>query len=106
MSFPVEKRVDLSFLGSKWQGAEIILSGLTFKETRELSGQNFDADDPESTANNMNFVTEFLGKHFIGGKAWNGSELVDLTSKDIEDLPVEVVNKAVEALTGQVDPKS
>lgn len=104
MAFPVEKKVDLAFLGTQWAGAELTFSALTFKETRELAGQNL--DNPDKVAENMSFVTKFLGDHFLQGKAWNGTQLVDIKATELEDLPVEVVNKAVEALTGQVSPKS
>lgn len=108
MAFPVQKRVDLSFLGAEWQGAELVFSGLTFKETRELAGQDFSVDenDPTSANKSMTFVVKFLTDHFLSGKGYNGEGLVPIKKEDLEDLPVEAINKSVELVTGQVDPKS
>lgn len=105
MAFPVQKKIDLSFLGAEWTGAEINFRALTFKETRDLAGLNFDADNPDADKS-IEFVTKFLGDHFISGKAYNGEGLVPLTKDDLEELPVDVINKAVEVLAGQTDPKS
>lgn len=104
--FPVEKKLDLSFLGGNWTGAELVLSGLTFAQTKDLTDVNTDATGSEAAKANAEFVVKFLGDHFLRGKAWNGSTLVELTKDDLGDLPVEVVNKAVELLAGTPDPKS
>lgn len=103
--FPVEKRLDLGFLGGNWTGAELVLSGLTFAQTKDLTNVGVKDNQNEAEAN-AEFVIKFLGDHFLRGKAWNGSALVDLTAEDIGDLPVEVCNKAVELLAGTPDPKS
>ena|ERR1700756_2109968 len=106
MAFPVQKRIDLSFLGAEWSGAELVFRALTFKETRDLAGLNFDEEDPTAQEKSVEFVTKFLGDHFISGKAFNGDGLVPVTKDDLDELPVDVVNKAVEVLSGQTDPKS
>jgi hypothetical protein len=104
--FPIEKRLDLGFLGQGWQGAELVLSGLTFAETKEIANVGVDPDAPDANEKSTAFVSDFLGKHFLRGKAFNGTNLVDLTKEDLEELPIEVVNKAVELLSGNPDPKS
>lgn len=101
--FQVEKVLNLSFLGANWGTAELVFSGLTFAQAKELSKVDFDnSDNEESTA----FVESFLKEHFIRGKAWNGTQLVDITPDDLSELPVEVVNKAAELLVGTPNPKS
>lgn len=105
MAFPVEKRVDLSFLGAKWQGAELVFSGLSFKDTRELAHIS-DKVETNNVEQNYTFTTELLANHFISGKAWNGTAIVEINKDDIGDLPVDAVNKSVEVLAGQADPKS
>lgn len=104
--FPVQKVLNLGFLGKGWDtGAEIAFSGLTFGQTQELASVNLD-DSPEKAAETTKFILGFLEEHFLQGKAWNGTALVDLTEDDLKELPVEVINKAVELLAGAPNPKS
>jgi ribosomal protein L13E len=106
--FPVEKILSLAFLGKGWENAELVFSGLTFAQTRELASNVDISDTVSKDKNEKNFdiVVKFLTDHFIRGKAWNGTTTVDITKDDIVDLPVEVINKAVLLLSGQPDPKS
>lgn len=99
MAFVVKKTLKLDFLGDGWQDAYLEFSGLTFKESRGFSEKKFDENNPES-AENLEFVITLLKTHFLGGKGWNGSELVDITTDDLEDLPVDAISKSVEALVG------
>ena len=105
--YPVEKILKLDFLGDGWNtGAELVFSGLTFAQTKELAASVDDSDDSSKTEKNFDLVVKFTKDHFIRGKAWNGTTLVDITKDDLVDLPVEVMNSAVKLLSGQTDPKS
>jgi hypothetical protein len=101
MAFPVTKTLKLDYLGQGWEDAYLNLSGLSFKEMRIFAkmGAEFDKENPESDKN-LDLTVELIEDHFIGGKAWNGSELVDLKKEDIPDLPVEVLTRAIQLLAG------
>ena len=101
--FQVEKKLNLGFLGQNWEQAEIVFSGLTFTQAKELSKVDFENSDDEKSTN---FVESFIKEHFIRGTAWNGTQLVNLTADDLSELPVEVINKATEILVGTPNPKS
>jgi hypothetical protein len=103
MSFKVTKKLDLSDLGEGWQGAYLDLQGLSFREIRELTSLS----KPDSTTDdNFEAIEKLIQSHFISGKAWDGSNLVDVTKDNVLDLPLDVVaNKAVKLLAGTSDPK-
>ena len=104
--FPVEKTLKLDFLGAGWNtGAQLVFSGLTFAQTKELAA-SVDLDDANANEKNFELVVKFLTDHFIRGNAWNGTTLVNITSEELVDLPVEVINAAVKLLSGATDPKS
>ena len=104
-SFPVEKKLDLSYLGSDWQGAFVSFSALSFAETRQFAKSGLDADNPDNSKN-LDIVAELLEGHFLAGKAWDGQSLVDITASQVVDLPTEVITKAVQTLAGSTDPNS
>lgn len=101
MAFPVRKELKLDFLGAEWAGAYIAYRALTFKETRGFSNLELDNENANSEQN-MEAVLELLQGHFIEGKAYDGNQLVDLTVDDLENLPVDVIGKSVEALAGGI----
>jgi hypothetical protein len=51
-------------------------------------------------------VGDLLTKKFVNGKAWDGSAMVDLKPNDVLDLPMEAISKCIEAITGNLNPKS
>jgi hypothetical protein len=105
MAFVVKKKLSLDFLGDGWKDAYLEFSGLTFKESRGFTSQKFDEKNPDSDEN-LNFVINLLKEHFLTGKGYDGTDLIDIAKDDIEDLPPEAISKAVEALVGGPDPKS
>ena len=103
MAFTFTKKVDLSEFGEEWKDSYVVVRRLTFGETKDLAG--FDADSGD-TAKNVEFAVSLLQSHFVEGKAFNGTELVNLTADDVESLPIDIVNKVIEAVVGTPSPKS
>ena len=101
MAFPVTKELKLDYLGSEWAGAYIKFSALTFNDMREFAklGAKLDKDNPESEKN-LDLTVEMLDAHFQSGKAWNGTELVDLQKNDLVELPVDALTKGIQLLAG------
>ncbi len=104
MAFVVEKEVKLDDLGHGWEGASIFMNALSFRETEELASLSSDVDpqnpSAESNKSTYNAVSELLQRKFVRGRAYNGVELVELKASDVVDLPLEVVNNLVKALSG------
>ena len=101
MAFTFTTKVDLSEFGEEWKDSYITVRRLTFGESKDLADFN-----SEDTAKSIEFAVKLLDTHFVEGKVWNGSETVDLTKEDIENLPAEVPNKVLLAVLGTPDPKS
>ena len=106
MAFPVEKKLDLAYLGDSWAGAYLSFSVLSFRETRKFGELKVNTENPTSEDNDKNadFVITTLGDHFISGKAFNGEALIDVRKEDIPDLPMDVINKAIATLAGTPSP--
>lgn len=108
MAFPVEKKLELSYLGSGWDtGAYISFTALTFKEQEKLAtltGEDESSDNKPDPAQSAKEIKDILINHLVSGKAWNGSELVELTEDNIDDLPAEVVTRCIETIVGTPSP--
>lgn len=106
MGFTVKKKLDLSYLGEGWVGSTYLnFNGMTFAETREFAKLNMDAEDPNSEKN-LEVVMNLLKSHFVDGRGFDGTNVVDITADDLENLPTDVVTKSIELLAGSADPKS
>ena len=101
--FVAKKQLLLDFLGDGWKGAYLELAAATFNDTRAIAGLSKDETATDQTSAE---VIKFLQSHFIAGKAWDGKELVVLTADDLGELPVEAINKALEATIGTPSPNS
>jgi hypothetical protein len=105
MAFVVKKNFSLDFLGEGWQAAYINFSLPSLEESLQQaspSQEEIEADPKKYTLE----MVSFLEEHFIDGKGFNGSQLVDLEKEDIKRLPTSVFAKATQLLSGAVDPNS
>jgi hypothetical protein len=106
MGFTVKKKLDLSYLGDGWtQGTHLTFSGMTFAETRDFAKLNINTEDPNNEQN-LEVVMNLLKSHFVDGRGFDGTNVVDITADDLENLPTDVVTKSIELLAGNADPKS
>jgi hypothetical protein len=106
MAYTVEKKLSLSFLGGGWsEDTYLQFTGITFAETRELGKLNV-TNDGSASDESLDLVLGLLAKHYISGMGWNGSEVVKIPKEDLQELPSEVITKAIELLVGAPDPKS
>jgi hypothetical protein len=99
--FVVSKELKLDFLGDGWADAYIKFSSLSFNEMREFAkfGAKLDKENPGDDKN-LDATIELLEGHFLSGKAWDGTELIDLEKATLGDLPVEALTKGVQLLAG------
>lgn len=105
MAFVVKKKLELAFLGEEWHAAYINFSLPSLKESLEQdipSQEEIEADPKKYTKQ----MVAFAEKHFLDGKGFDGSQLVDLTAADIQEMPTIVFVEATKLLMGALDPKS
>lgn len=105
MAFAIPKKMSLDFLGEGWHDAYINFSLPSLKESINQPTPTEEElnSDPKKYTSQMVAFTE---KHFLSGKGWDGSQLVDLQASDIQELPPIVFMKATELLSGNIDPNS
>ena len=105
MAFVIKKKLSLDFLGEGWHAAYINFTLPSFEDSLNQPNptQEEIEADPKKYALEM---SAYLEEHFIDGKGWDGTQLVDLEKEDIKRLPSTVFAKGVELLSGVPDPNS
>ena len=102
--FKVVKRLSLNFLGEGWKDAYINFQVLTIADVKNKfpSLTEIDPDDPTTVIKGMDTILGVLRDKFVDGK---GPDSKDLTAKDIEDLPAEVMKRSFDFLAqGLITP--
>jgi len=108
--FLLKKRFSLDFLGDEWKEkkAYIEFNSLTVGDisTRLPNLAQIDENDPKSVEAGMRETMELLKEKFISGKGVSkDNELIDITKEGLEELPIEVITRAVNFLSqGLVAP--
>lgn len=102
MAFIIKKTINLGFLGTEWSGCNLIFSGMTFKESLGFSKMQFDEKDAQNSES-LEFIMNLVKTHFVEGTGFDGTAVVNLNAEDLENLPIEVISKSVEALVGGSD---
>jgi len=96
----VSKRMfSLDFLGDQWKDSFIFFSALSIKESRELMNKKLTTREPGEI---IEITLKLLQDHFISGVAYSEGtkELVKLKAGEIEELPQDILEKAVLFLVG------
>ena len=96
--FLLKKRFSLSFLGDEWKECYLDFDAFTVKDVRdELPAlSKIDETKSEEVTSGLSAMLSLLEKKFLGGKGINEKkEVVDIVASDIEELPLEVVSKAI-----------
>lgn len=100
--FVVIKTIKLDFLEPKEQWSECYLqiASLSLGEVEKMSLFNKE---------NMDKATEYmislLQEKLIGGKGWDGKEVVDIKKEDVKELPVEAINYIFQELISGLSKK-
>ena len=89
----IARKISLDFLGESHKDDYISFSGLTFKEAKQLEA---------TTENDIDSFFELLKSKFMAGQIVDDEtgNTIKLTADMLEDLPVDVLTKAVERLVG------
>lgn len=93
MKIELKRRVDLSDCGDGWKGAYIEVVEPTVRDMLELS--NAKSGDEDKLV--KEFI-RFIKKIFVSGSVVSEGKLVQMSVKDIEDLPFSIMTKVVNFL--------
>lgn len=102
--FLLKKKFSLSFLGKEWKekGAYIVFNAFTVRDIKEKLPKliSIDEDDAKSIESGIAAMLELLQDKFISGSGVNEKgEKVAIEAQDLEELPVEVISKAIDFLS-------
>ena len=107
--FKVVKKLSLDFLGEGWKDAYINFQVLTIADIKNKfpALMKLKADDAEAVINSMGMIVEVLEDKFVDGKGFDGTKLIDFKKEDIENLPNELLKRALDFLSqGVTTPSS
>lgn len=106
--FVIEKRIDLSKLGTGWENCFISFSPFSFGENKQLVLMRKDMLAGQEDDKTSEQMLDLLKKHLIAGKGFDGKGEVDITADNLEDLPIEIIIELMQELqVGKaLDPKA
>jgi len=103
------KRVDLSYLGPEYKETYLRFYGLTVADLDEIGSigtYEGGVAETKKIVEDTKKLIEVLKKKFVDGKVLDpGMALVDLKAEDLGKLPVEILMKVMETLSGGPDLK-
>lgn len=100
--FKIVKKFSLDFLGEEWKASYINFGALTVMDIKESfpALSKLDEKNQDEVINGIGSITVILKKKFIDGKGINEKgEIIDLKPEDFEELPIEVLTKALSFLS-------
>lgn len=92
--FQLKKKIDL---GKFWEGAYLEFIAPTFSDLQELSSLG-EKDEPTKQVEK---AMQVINRLFVDGKI----EGQKVETKDVQDLPVEVLTEVFNKLAGEISPE-
>jgi len=99
VKFDITKRLDLGFIGEEWKDCYIDFSLPSYADIKDFA--NTDGNEGEAVEKGLDKLVELFKK----GKGIADGKTVDILAKDIKDMPMEIINKALKLISGEIDPK-
>lgn len=96
MKVKLTKRLDLSDLGKEWKDCYLEFRSPSYAEIRPIIGIDPETNQQEATEK----VFSIIKKLFVKGKVLTDDGIEEIKADDLENLPVELINKSVELLVG------
>lgn len=107
--FKTVKRFSLKFLGDEWNDAYVDFERVSIADVQNVfpKFRAVDSKDDKQVSEGIKNMVDFLKGKFVGGKGVVEKEgLIDLEVDDFENLPVEVLSRALGFLSEGVTPAS
>jgi len=101
MKFDITKKVDLAYIGDNWKECYIEFSLPSYGDLKLYTKDEEKATDEEKLEKGLNQISNL----FKAGYAISGGEKIELKKEDLVDLPIEILTKCFQAISGQIDPK-
>lgn len=99
MAFVLKKRITFEDESSDWKDCFFEFNVPSYSQVKNF--QDIKADNEA-----VNKMVSFLQELFLAGKAFNGTETVDIKAEDLVELPILILMKCFDALAGSFDPKA
>ena len=104
--FKTVKRFPLDFLGAEWKDAYIDFERVSIGDIKDVfpKFRTVDSEDDKEVVEGIKNIVDFLKGKFVAGKGVVKEGLVDLEVDDLENLPAEVLSRALSFLSEGVTP--
>lgn len=105
--FKTVKRFSLKFLGDEWKDAYVDFERVSIADVQNVfpKFRTVDSKNDKEVTEGIENMVNFLKGKFVGGKGVVEKEgLVDLEINDLENLPAEVLSRALSFLSEGVTP--
>ena len=99
MRFDITKKVDLAYLGDEWKECYLEFNSPSYGDLRGL------IDEGKTDAEKVESGLETITGLFRSGFAVSDGKKVEVKKEDLKDIPVEILTKCSEAISGEIDPK-
>lgn len=93
MKFDITKRLDLSYIDG-WDGCYLEFAVPSYNDIKDI---------PETESPEKGF--ERMESLFRAGKGMSDGKQVEIGKDDLKDLPINIMNKAMSLIAGELDPK-
>lgn len=103
VKFDIFKTLSLDFLGAERKECYIKYRYLSIKDMREIS--EYPTGDTKINIEAAGKLTTLLQSKFVEGKALVNGEAVFITAGDLEELPVDILNRSLELLAAGGEKK-
>lgn len=100
MAFDLFKTLSLKDLGEGWEECYLKFSYLSALESKEFVGVGVDTNNKEDITKAFDKVLELLQRKLVDGKAVKDGKVITVSSQDLAQFPVEVLNKSLSLLVG------
>jgi hypothetical protein len=99
MRFDITKKIDLSYIGDDWKDCYIEFSLPSYGDLKGFT--NDEGTDQEKLGKGLEQVKGLFRK----GCAISDGKKVEISKDDLVDMPIEILTKCFQAISGQIDPK-
>ena len=100
MKLDIEIKLKLDFLGEGWDKCELVFSPVSIAEARNML--NIDAKDEDKI---LEVGISLIKKKFIRGTVLSEGKVVSIKEANIEDMPISVIEEAVNCLVSSMTKK-
>lgn len=103
MTFDVFRTLSLSYLGEAWKDCYLKFSYLTAEEAKDFASLSVNKENPEDVNRVLDKAIGAIKEKFVEGTAIQNGQTVQVKKEDVDQLPVEVLQKCIQLLVGTID---